>query len=226
MPTPSLSNLMVFRIEHIGNLEYILQNGMFTRAHATVNLGHIFIGHTQLTANRHDWPVNPIDHTGLDSYGTLGDYVPFYFGPRSPMLYVIKNGYQGVTKRDQREIVYLCCRFRTIAESEVRFAFTDGHAKNEFTAFYSKTENLDKLHWETIYSRFWNNREEELDRERRKQAEMLVNNHVPPDWIEAIVVYDAEMCSFAETLIKQTNHNAKVRVNPTEAYNNCGFYYP
>ena len=136
---------MVFRIEHIGNLEYILQNGMFTRAHETVNLGHIFIGHTQLTANRHDWPVNPIDHTGLGSYGTLGDYVPFYFGPRSPMPYVIKKGYQGVTKRDQREIVYLCCRFRTIAESEVRFAFTDGHAKNEFSAFYSKTENLEQI---------------------------------------------------------------------------------
>ena len=42
------------------------------------------------------------------------DYVPFYFGPKSPMLYAIKQGkvegYQG-----QREIVYLVAAAEEIA---------------------------------------------------------------------------------------------------------------
>ncbi|RZK28665.1 MAG: DUF4433 domain-containing protein, partial [Hymenobacter sp.] len=219
-------NLMVFRIEHVDNLAHILQNGMFTKAHASVNPNHVFIGHAQLTATRDAWPVLPCDVVSPDSYGTLGEYVPFYFGPRSPMLYVIKNGYQGVPQRSQRDIVYLCCRFRTIEESGVQFAFTDGHAKNSVTAFYGQPTNLDKLYWEAIYAGRWKNTEDDLDRERRKQAEMLVYNHVFPEWIEAVVVYDDAVRTFAQNIIQQTNHKAVVRVNPWQAFNGCGFYYP
>jgi hypothetical protein len=222
--TPPLHNLFVFRIEHIDNLEYILRHGMFTKAHAHVSSNHVFIGHTRLTADRDSLPVRPLDADEPERFGTLGGYVPFYFGPRSPMLFVIKNGYQGVTKRNQREIVYLCCRYRTIEASGVPFVFTDGHAKKDITAFYSRTENLNKLFWEEIYAYRWNNEEFNLDRERRKQAEMLVPTHVPPEWIEALVVYDEGISTFAEPLIKQNNSKITVRVNPVGAFG-CGFYY-
>lgn len=223
--TPALHNLMVFRIEHIHNLEYILRHGMFTRAHAHVNPDHVFIGHAQLTEDRHEWPVIPIDSQNSREYGTLGQYVPFYFGPRSPMLYVIQNGYNGVPKRHARDIVYLCCRVQTIAQAGVQFVFTDGHAKNKLTAFYSNLDNLSKLFWQSIYARKWKAVQDDLDRERRKQAEMLVPTHVPPHWIEAIVVYDEEMSTFAENLKNTTNHKAKVRINPSTAYDGCGFYF-
>jgi len=217
---------MVFRIEHIDNLDHILRNGMFTKAHASVNPNHVFIGHAQLTADRHAWPVLPCDIAQPEEYGTLGDYVPFYFGPRSPMLYVIKNGYQGVPRRSQRDIVYLCCRFRIVEQSGTRFAFTDGHAKNRVTAFYGQSSNLNNLHWGAIYAAKWNNREDDLDRERRKQAEMLVHDHVPPEWIDALVVYDDDVRTFAQNLLQRANHKAIVRVNPTQAFDGCGFYYP
>jgi len=223
--TPPLHNLLVFRIEHIDNLEYILRHGMFTRAHAPVNPHHVFIGHAQLTDARNDWPVRPIDAADPSQYGTLGHYVPFYFGPRSPMLYIIQKGFKDVPRRRPQEIVYLCCRFRTIAEAGVPFVFTDGHAKTVISAVYSKTENLNLLDWDTIYARNWSNRPDGFDRERRKQAELLVPVRVPPEWIEVIVVYDDGIRTFAENLIQQNNHKATVRVNPKDAYNGCGFYY-
>ena len=224
---PPLNTLLVFRIEHKDNLAYILEHGMHTRDHTQLNPDHVFIGHTQLTAERHEWPVEPCDigQAEIGTYGTLGQYVPFYFGPRSPMLYVVKNGYNGVQMRPQRDIVYLCCHFATIAGSGQRYVFTNGHAKNKLTYYYSRPENLNQLHWDTIYSKFWKNTELEFDRERRKQAELLVPVHVPPDWIRAIVVHDDEMCTFAQDIVDRLNHQAKVKVNPADAYNGCGFYY-
>jgi hypothetical protein len=202
---------------------------MHSRGHANMNPNHVFIGNAQLTADRHEVPVRPIDVAPNEAaqYGSLGEYVPFYFGPCSPMLYAINAGSEGVVQRPQREIIYICCRFRTILGANWRYSFSDGHAKMKLTEFYTDPIHLDRLYWDTIYSRFWFNTESEFDRRRRKQAELLVHSHVPPEWIVAVVVYDQNMCTFAQREIQRLNHNAVVRVNPpTPHYNNCGFYYP
>ena len=226
---PAIDKLVVFRIEHVNNLPYILEHGMHAHGHAGMNPNHIFIGNAQLTANRHEVAVRPsdIDFVIATHYGTLGEYVPFYFGPCSPMLYAIKTGSEGVVQRSQRDIVYVCCMFKDVVASGVQYAFTDGHAKMKLTEFYNLPANLNQLHWDTIYSRFWFNKEQDFDRSRRKQAEMLVHSHVPPDWIKAVVVYDQNVSTFAQAEIRRLNHQAVVRVNPpTPAYNHCGFYYP
>jgi hypothetical protein len=200
---------------------------MHAQGHPSMNPSRLFIGNAQLTADRHAWPVRPIDiNTTLSSgYGTLGEYVPFYFGPRSPMLYVITKAKQG-PKRPQADIVYVGCKFLTVANSGTQFAFTDGHAKMKVTGFYTQPQNLDKLNWDVIYSPVWNNTEQEFDRTRQKQAEFLVHSYVPPEWIDVVVVHDNNVCTFAQGLIQAANHRATVRVNPTHAFDNCGFYYP
>jgi hypothetical protein len=229
MQVPSLNQLFVFRIEHKDNLPYILEHGMHTSGHGQLNPNHIFIGNAKITADRHSRPVRPIDISPEQAqhYGNLGDYVPFYFGPRSPMLGAIMLGTEGVLQRPQKEIVYLCCRFRTVLEAGWQYAFTDGQAKMTITAFYHNPDSLNKLHWDTIYARQWFNTSEEFDRRRRKQAELLVHSHVPPSWIEAIVVYDDDVRTFAHVVVDRLNHPAVIRVNPsTPKLNNCGFYYP
>jgi hypothetical protein len=229
MQVPPLNQLFIFRIEHKANLPYILEHGMHIRGHAAINPNHVFIGNAQLTAVRHTIPVRPGDVTATlaQQYGDLGDYVPFYFGPCSPMLFAIKKGSEGVMPRPQHDIVYLCCRFNSVVNSGKRYAFTDGHAKMALTEFYSSPAHLANLHWDTIYSRFWFNTEAEFDRARRKQAEMLVHSHVPPEWIEAVVVYNDEVRTFAQAEIDRLNHPAAIRVHsPTLNYNNCPFYYP
>jgi hypothetical protein len=55
----------------------------------------------------------------------LGEYIPFYFAGHSPMLYLIVNGFQGVHKRPQEDLVFLVCKIAELSQSGVDFLFTD-----------------------------------------------------------------------------------------------------
>lgn len=124
MPGQLPNIVRVFRIVHIDNLHYLLSNGMFTKSHKGADPGYINIGDSGLISQRNTYPVgiNPPN-------GVLGEYVPFYFGPLSPMLYNIKTGYRGITYRPQAEIAYVVCQVKTLIENCEEWCFTDGHAK-------------------------------------------------------------------------------------------------
>ena len=140
-------NIFLYRMVHWQNVEYILQNGLCCREHANADPNYINIGHRQLISDRHNHPI------ALPNAGNLGDYVPFYFAGHSPMLYLIKNGYQGVAKRPQEDIVYLVCNFETIENSGLEYVFTDRNAKISITNFYTDKQDFEKLHWEIINSK-------------------------------------------------------------------------
>lgn len=184
MLVPSLTKLWAYRMVHYTNVQYILRHGMFTRGHHQQDPDYVFIGDTQLTALRHDYPVE------IPGGGTLGDYVPFYLWPLTPMLLNIKTGWRGITQRPQRDIVYVCCAWQALHETGQRIVFTDGHAKDRISRFYENEADLDKLDWDTIRDPYWRNTEEDWDRQRRKQAELLVYQHVPPTCIGRLVVFD------------------------------------
>ncbi|WP_372511865.1 DarT ssDNA thymidine ADP-ribosyltransferase family protein, partial [Frankia umida] len=63
--------------------------------------------------------------------GNLDEYVPFYFGPRSPMLLAYTRG--GVTGRTENpdHIVYFVTQAERVAAHGYQFAFTDGHPIRE-----------------------------------------------------------------------------------------------
>lgn len=83
MPTP------IYHITHVDNLPAIIAAGGLrcvaglggTSGGAYVNIAH---GHIQDRRARKTVPCGP--------GGTLCDYVPFYFAPRSPMLYALSEG--------------------------------------------------------------------------------------------------------------------------------------
>jgi hypothetical protein len=75
--------------------------------------------------------------------GVVADYVPFYFGPKSPMLYAIKQGkvegYQG-----QKEIIYLVTTAEAVAAQNLSFMFTDGHGIISYVNHYNQLADLPK----------------------------------------------------------------------------------
>lgn len=202
-------NIYLYRIVHVNNIEYILKHGIFTKNHAQADSNYINIGDNALIAQRQIHPVRVVPPGG-----NLGDYVPFYFGPLSPMLLNIKTGYRGISKRSQGEIAYLCCKLEELTITCGEWCFTDGHAKNKITEFYTDIANLDKLDWELVFERHWSNTEDDFDRMRRKQAEFLVKNQVPVKCINPIVVYDKKAFNFVSDIIKKLNLNIKVYINP------------
>lgn len=84
---------LIFRIVHRDNVAAVLADGCQCRSSAKCGPGYVEIGNPELIAKRmsREVPCGP--------GGTLSDYVPFYFTPFSPMLYNIKTGFNGITKR-------------------------------------------------------------------------------------------------------------------------------
>ena len=76
-------NAFIFRITHIRNVPWILANGLHCRTSGPTDPDFVTIGSPDIIAMRdsRDVPIPP--------HGTLSDYIPFYFTPKSPMMYNI-----------------------------------------------------------------------------------------------------------------------------------------
>jgi hypothetical protein len=215
MPGNRPNLIEIYRIVHLSNVEYILKHGMFTKNHSKADLQYINIGDSNLIAQRNVYPVGIIPPGG-----NLGDYVPFYFGPLSPMLLNIKTGYRGITKRPQSDIVYIICQLNTVVKHNQDWCFTNGHAKDSFTDFFNDLADIDMVHWDVVRLRYWQPTATFLDRQAKKQAEFLVKSTVPVFCISKIVVYNLQTCSLVQVLLEKLKLNIPVLINP-----NNEFYY-
>ena len=126
----------------------------------------------------------------------VGDCVPFYFCPRSVMLFLYWRGnHPELTYRGGQEpIVHLVADLRdTIrwAQSEKRhWAFTDSNAGSEWFTDYDDIRDLEKLHWDIIGSNQWNGWTDGQKTQAFKQAEFLVERSFPWHLVEKIGVFD------------------------------------
>lgn len=215
MPGQIPNIVMVYRIVHIDNIDYLLKHGMYINSSSKADPNYINIGDNTLINQRKNYTVsiNPPN-------GVLGDYVPFYFGPLSPMLLNIKTGYRGITCRPQSEIIYICCKLIDITNNCSEWCFTDGHAKTSITEFYNDVSYLNVISWDIVAERYWNNTKDDYDKMRKKQAELLVKNHVPVNCIYELVVFDYPSKVFVENIIQNLGLNIPVLINP-----NNQFYY-
>jgi ssDNA thymidine ADP-ribosyltransferase, DarT len=141
--------------------------------------------------------------------GVVADYVPFYFGPKSPMLYAIKQGkvegYQG-----QREIIYLLAHAEEVETAKLPFAFTDGHAIISYVNHYNQLADLSKLDWNAIRAQYWNNL---VDGRCRRQAEFLIKDRFPMDLLREIGVMDDAAREAVSHLAEQTSFRPLIQVH-------------
>ena len=100
--------IWLYRIIHIDNLAHILHNGIHTGGSLDFDPNYKNIGDPSLINHRKN--IIAQDPPG----GSLSDYIPFYFGPRSPMLYQIAKGYEDIPKHPQENIVYLITSFEEV----------------------------------------------------------------------------------------------------------------
>ncbi|MFP4026006.1 MAG: DUF4433 domain-containing protein [Thiohalospira sp.] len=148
----------------------------------------------------------------IEPFGTFNDYVSFYFGSRSPMLYSIKNGYNGVTKRSQAEIIYLIVTFESVKNMGLKYVFFDGHGYHNFSRVYNTETGLGQIDWNAVNTKQWSDTEDDPDKKRRKQAEFLIHNEVPVEVIASIGVYNEEVKKLIESLLERLNISIKVFV--------------
>lgn len=172
-----------FRITHIDNISYIEKYGLIRVDSPQRDPNYVSIGDKKVIDVRASREVKGYH---------LSEYIPFYLGPRSPMLYVIQHGYNGVKLVKAEDIVYCVIRLDELVKNKVDCIFTDGHALSVLTSFYEKNmlPRIDEIvKYEDVYSSQWN-LESDLDLKRRKEAELLVKNDLPSQYVKGFVVYN------------------------------------
>lgn len=123
----------------------------------------------------------------------MHDYVPFLFAPRSPMMFLISKGGVEGRSSDTTSLVYVVSSVQRVLRERLNFAFSDGHPIVHLSKFYAAPADLDKVDWEVMKLKYWNDTEEDLDRERRRQAEFLVQKTFPWEAVEYLAVKNPDM---------------------------------
>lgn len=203
-----MSVTAIYHITHVENLPRILETkGLWCDAQR-VKQGFVSVGiaHEELKRRRAAHPVP------VAAGGTLGDYVPFYFSNRSPMLYSIHGGRVAGYRGGQTEVVYLVSSVEQVAKGDRSWCFTDGHAVMGLSDFYDQISELDKVDWDLMKNWRWKDSADDPDRKRRKQAEFLVHRSLPWSWIEQVGVIDEAMAQKVRRIVSAAEHQPPVSI--------------
>jgi hypothetical protein len=150
--------------------------------------------------------------------GTLHDYVPFFFTPRSPMLYTIHRGNVPDCPDGQRPIIQLATTAQALYTAGRHCVFTDGHAIMALSNFFTDPADLGRVDGTVMRSALWANTADDADRMRRRQAEFLVRDFVPWESIAEIGVIDLPTKRHVAGLLGGAAHRPAVSVRR-------GWYY-
>jgi len=215
-----IEKIFLYRITHIKNISHVLSHGITQKSSTHANPAFQAIGDKSLIDNRSGKQVI-IDNGDLFNVKaasiTLGDFIPFYFGVRMPMLYVIQVGGNFAKEQKPQDIVYIACSLKSIIANNLRFYFTDGHATDHFTTFYDSekvNEISEIIDWKAIKSKYWGG-QENLDAKRKKQAEFLVQDDVPVQCIRGYGVYNE---TAKEKMIKFGIDGSIIKIIPNAYY--------
>lgn len=201
MPTP------IYHITHIRNLQSILHSGGLiansSLKQQQTNYQDIAHGHIQ--------DRRALTRIPCAAGGFLHDYVPFYFAPRSPMLYAIHKGNVQGYSGEQSSIIYLVFEAEDIEALGLTFAFTDGHAVMAYADFYDDLEALEfVIDWELMDSKYWFDTQDDPNRKFRRQAEFLVHKFCPCSLIKEIGVINSKIKAEAESILQKLNFKIPV----------------
>ncbi len=191
-----LKDVKIYRIVHIENIPHILQFGITHKNSPNKNPDYKNIGDISLIDNRSGKAIQ-VDNGNFDTNSiktiTLGDFIPFYFGVRMPMLYVAQQGGNFVEMATPSEdIIYIACSIGNIIQNYHDYYFSDGHATDMLTIFYDNTfiNNLvNIIDWNAIKEPYWGGKDN-LNLKRKKQAEFLVLGDISPKHIFGFGCYN------------------------------------
>lgn len=202
IPTP------ILRFIHVDNLEACVRRGGLYAPNYTPNdgLGYRTIHNVDIQAKRR------IVHIPCGAGGTIHDYVSFYFGYLSPMMLQLKTGRVPGYAEGQDPLVYLVTTAQAVHAAGAKYAFSDGHGLAAFTRWFDDLADLDKVDWNMVNQRYWADNVDDMDRQRRKQAEFLI--HESCDWslIDEIAVINNAMKARVEAVLEAVSPSHRPRV--------------
>jgi hypothetical protein len=204
-PTP------ILRFIHVDNIPVYLTRGGLHASNCIPDDGMAYktIHNVDIQSHR------PVKQINCGPCGVIHDYIPFYFGPLSPMMLQLKTGQVEGYSEGQDPLVYLVSTVQEVCDSGMGFVFSDGHGIAAFTSWFDDLADLDKIDWDMAKERYWSDNVNDMDRQCRKQAEFLVLKYCDWSLIHEIVVIDSGMKSTVEQVFDQfpTHMRRRVRID-------------
>lgn len=142
----------------------------------------------------------------------VGDCVPFYFCPRSVMLYLIykANKPELQYKGGQGSIIHLEADLRqTVAWAEEqgrKWAFTLSNAGSSYFEDRCSLEQLGEVNWAAVQATDWRGLRE------GKQAEFLIEYQFPWHLVSRIGVLSQGMYTQVSAAVKQAAYQPRVEI--------------
>ena len=211
---PPSSEPKIYHIVHVDRLASIVADGFLwsdaalqQRERPGTVIGMSTIKQRRLT--------NPVKcRPGLN----VGDCVPFYFCPRSIMLYVIHRAdNEGLQYRHgQGPIVHLEADLHEAVawaeRNQRRWAFTLSNAGSSLFEDRCDLTQLGQIDWNAVQARQWQGRT------HGKQAEFLMEQSFPWTLVQRVGVCTAETYNGATEAMRSADHQPAVTVQPRWYY--------
>lgn len=205
---------LLYHFTHVSHLTDIVRDGLLSDVGMrATGRGLVEAGDPQIKETRRsrEVPSGP--------GGVVGDYTPFYFAGRSPMLFkVSRGGVPGFTGTVDK-LVYLITSIEVLRERGLQFVITDRNAATATASFHGdgggRPEQID---WDLMDAHIWRSTPEEPDRMERRMAECLVHRVVPWSAFLGLAVASTGMAERVRDVLKMSGVDGKVRIEP-------GLYY-
>lgn len=208
MPTPP-SAPKIYHIVHVDRLASIVADGgLYCDAVMASRNAGTMIGISDIKARRLQ--------SRLQSHPSLhvGDCVPFYFCPRSVMLYLIHRAnhpnlqYTG----GQGPIIHLEADLHaTIAWANAqskRWAFTLSNAGSHYFEDRCDVAQLGEVNWPAVQATQWSAQAIKED----KQAEFLLEERMPWSLVDRIGVMPGAIVSQVVSALPKSGHRPRVEI--------------
>jgi hypothetical protein len=205
-----LARPKIYHITHADNLRGIIAENRLVSDAAMISRGGpvTAIGMSSIKQRRLTLPVHC--HQG----DCVGDYVPFYFCPRSVMLFLIHKGnHQELTyKGGQGPIVHLEADLAEVVEwadaNGRRWAFSLSNAGAYYTEFRNDLGELSQIDWNAIAAMDFR----APDIQHSKQAEFLLHGSFPWTLVERIGVQSRITAQKAHAALGDCKHRPPVEI--------------
>jgi hypothetical protein len=149
----------------------------------------------------------------------VGQCVPFYFCPRSVMLFLIHKRHEELTyKGGQNEIVHLEADLhQAVAWANAqrrRWAFTLSNAAGYYAESRADLSMLDEIDWPAVQARQWSS----PSVKEGKQAEFLVENSFPWHLVRIVGVQNRAIVPKVTQAFAGSDHRPQCQVRPEWYY--------
>jgi len=201
------AQIPIYHITDIGNLSSILDAGGLYSDKNMEQRNSIKIGYSHIKQRR-------LSQIRVDCCNGrfVGEFVPFYFCPRSPMLYTINQGNTGLAPGCQRTILHLVSTLAEGISQNRAWAISDGNAGAPYASFSADPAVLEELDWSAIRTNRWQGKT------HQKMAEFLLADFFAWTHIQTIGCHNNQTALQVIKLLKNQAHCPTVSVKPNWYY--------